>query len=232
MASRYAVTTHDRCSRPPRSPTIVGSAVETIVWSSAASSMTSISALMTTRTRPRFSLTAPTLSGALLGQAQELHRHDRAWRPVAVEVHAVGELGDDRQADPRSRAVEPRLEPGAVVRDDDLQPVWVEQRRRDENAPWLGLEVAVDDRVAHRLGDREGDGVTRPPGRADRKSELGHRVADGRQRPWARVAGLVHGVCAGIAVRNHDIAFVIAGRRFAQAPAWMCLRLSLRLPAR
>ena len=30
-ASRYAVTTHERCSTPPRSPTIVGSAVETIV---------------------------------------------------------------------------------------------------------------------------------------------------------------------------------------------------------
>ena len=30
-ASRYAVTTHERCEMPPRSPTIVGSAVETIV---------------------------------------------------------------------------------------------------------------------------------------------------------------------------------------------------------
>jgi hypothetical protein len=30
-ASRYAVTTHERCSIPPRSPTIVGSAVETMV---------------------------------------------------------------------------------------------------------------------------------------------------------------------------------------------------------
>ena len=38
------MTTHDRCSRPPRSPTIVGSAVETIVWSSAARNMPSISA--------------------------------------------------------------------------------------------------------------------------------------------------------------------------------------------
>jgi hypothetical protein len=38
------VTTHDSCSIPPRLPTIVGSAVETIVESSDASSMTSISA--------------------------------------------------------------------------------------------------------------------------------------------------------------------------------------------
>ena len=40
----YAVTTQDRCERPPRSLTMVGSAVETIVWSSAASSMASMSA--------------------------------------------------------------------------------------------------------------------------------------------------------------------------------------------
>ncbi len=39
FASRYDDTTHDRCSAPPRSPTIVGSAVETIVWSSAANSI-------------------------------------------------------------------------------------------------------------------------------------------------------------------------------------------------
>ncbi len=43
-ASRYAVTTQDRWDRPPRSLTIVGSAVETIVWSSADSSSASISA--------------------------------------------------------------------------------------------------------------------------------------------------------------------------------------------
>jgi hypothetical protein len=45
------VTTHERCSIPPRSPTIVGSAVETIVWSSEASSRTSISAAKIRRTR-------------------------------------------------------------------------------------------------------------------------------------------------------------------------------------
>ena len=37
--SRYAVTTQLMCSAPPRSPTIVGSAVATIVESSAASSI-------------------------------------------------------------------------------------------------------------------------------------------------------------------------------------------------
>ena len=45
LASRYAVTTQDRWLRPPRSLTMVGSAVATIVWSSAASSSASISAM-------------------------------------------------------------------------------------------------------------------------------------------------------------------------------------------
>src|SRR3984957_18788712 len=40
-ARRYAVTTHARCDPPWRSPTMVGSAVETMVWSSAASNMPS-----------------------------------------------------------------------------------------------------------------------------------------------------------------------------------------------
>ena len=40
-ASRYDDTTHDRWLAPPRSPTIVGSAVDTIVWSSAESNMPS-----------------------------------------------------------------------------------------------------------------------------------------------------------------------------------------------
>ena len=39
---RYDVTTHDTCAPPPRSPTMVGSAVDTIVWSSAASSIPSM----------------------------------------------------------------------------------------------------------------------------------------------------------------------------------------------
>ena len=50
-ARRYAVTTHERCSIPPRSPTMVGNAVETIVWSSAASSRTRTSAEKITRMR-------------------------------------------------------------------------------------------------------------------------------------------------------------------------------------
>jgi hypothetical protein len=43
-ASRYEVTTQERWLRPPRSPTIVGKAVETIVWSRAARNIPSINA--------------------------------------------------------------------------------------------------------------------------------------------------------------------------------------------
>jgi hypothetical protein len=41
-AMRYAVMIHDSCSNPCRSPTICGSAVATIVWSSAASRIVSM----------------------------------------------------------------------------------------------------------------------------------------------------------------------------------------------
>ncbi len=41
------MTTQEMCSSPPRSPTIVGNAVDTIVESSAAISMTSISPAIT-----------------------------------------------------------------------------------------------------------------------------------------------------------------------------------------
>ena len=42
--SRYAVTTQESSFSPPRSLVIVGSAVDTIVWSSAASSIVSMRA--------------------------------------------------------------------------------------------------------------------------------------------------------------------------------------------
>ena len=51
VASRYAVITQAMCDPPLRSPTIVGSAVDTMVWSSAASSMPSIRAPMIRKIR-------------------------------------------------------------------------------------------------------------------------------------------------------------------------------------
>ena len=53
VASRYAVITQEMWFSPPRSPTIVGSAVDTMVWSSAASRMPSISAAYTSTSPPR-----------------------------------------------------------------------------------------------------------------------------------------------------------------------------------
>lgn len=50
VARVYAVTTQDRCSSPPRSPTMVGMAVPTIRLSSMASSIVIIRASITTRT--------------------------------------------------------------------------------------------------------------------------------------------------------------------------------------
>jgi hypothetical protein len=46
-ASRYDVTTQDRWLAPPRSLTMVGSAVATIAWSRAASNMPSMIATTT-----------------------------------------------------------------------------------------------------------------------------------------------------------------------------------------
>src|SRR5680860_1551097 len=48
-ASRQAVTTQDRWLSPPSSPTMVGRAVDTIVWSKAASSIAVISPAKTPR---------------------------------------------------------------------------------------------------------------------------------------------------------------------------------------
>ena len=53
VASRYAVTTQDRWLRPPRSPTMVGSAVATMVWSSAASRIASMRAVKMMSRPPR-----------------------------------------------------------------------------------------------------------------------------------------------------------------------------------
>ena len=62
-ASRYDDTTQDRWPAPPRSPTMVGSAVDTIVWSSAASSMPS-SRVPNTRLIRRRSSTVGSVSAA------------------------------------------------------------------------------------------------------------------------------------------------------------------------
>ena len=63
-ASRYDDTTQVRWSAPPRSPTIVGSAVDTIVWSSAASSIPSSTVTKTRFIRRRSMATSGIGAGA------------------------------------------------------------------------------------------------------------------------------------------------------------------------
>src|SRR5919112_3513733 len=53
VASRYAVVTQAMCETPPRSPTIVGIAVETMVWSRLETSIPAISAAKTRLIRRR-----------------------------------------------------------------------------------------------------------------------------------------------------------------------------------
>src|SRR3954464_8273679 len=109
-ASRYAVTTHERRSMPPSSPTIVGSAVETIVWSSDASSITSIRPLTTTRMRrrsvaraviaqvlPLLRLACRAVQPALEPRPQRLHVAGGDVAAVAIDEH----VADHRRAEVR-----------------------------------------------------------------------------------------------------------------------------------
>src|SRR3954469_25612321 len=88
-ASRYPVTTQDMCPAPPRSATIVGRAVATIVWSSAASSMPSTIALKMTficrRLRAAGARTPPVLT-AVLAMIYSL----------AVRAPCRGTIGENR----------------------------------------------------------------------------------------------------------------------------------------
>ena len=97
--------TQAMCEPPSRSPTIVGSAVETMVWSSAASSMPSMSAPMMSRIerwlRPG-SAPFPTGGAATCGRRGRQHRPfstslppARGWR--AVMRHDAGVLPASRR---------------------------------------------------------------------------------------------------------------------------------------
>src|SRR4051812_2443245 len=82
-------------SRPPSSPTIVGSAVETIVWSSEASSMTSISPLTTSRIERRSAGRSIGGAAALIptglprGICRQCSAPDGRPRPALLVVDAV-----------------------------------------------------------------------------------------------------------------------------------------------
>src|SRR5271154_53007 len=73
-ASRYAVTTQEMCFKPPRSPTIVGSAVATIVWSSAARNITSKRPPNTSRSGTSPPLASDAMEGVAAALIDLAHR--------------------------------------------------------------------------------------------------------------------------------------------------------------
>src|SRR5580693_3296222 len=68
-ASTYAVTTQDRCATPPRLPTMRGSAVPTMSWSSMASMMARSSPGSTTSTSRRIFMLGPGLAPGAVAAA-------------------------------------------------------------------------------------------------------------------------------------------------------------------
>ncbi len=80
VASRYAVITQAMCDPPRRSPTIVGSAVDTMVWSSAASSMPSIRAPIIRKIRRWLSPVIALPGARALVVGEVMHRPFRAPR--------------------------------------------------------------------------------------------------------------------------------------------------------
>ncbi len=101
------MTTQERCDSPPRSPTIVGSAVDTIVWSSEASSSTSISAAKISRTRccgrEAVRLTrAPPSSGAASSPAAGIAARADTASPRPAAASSSG--GSDLRQLPTPRA--------------------------------------------------------------------------------------------------------------------------------
>src|SRR5689334_10367661 len=173
-ATRYAVTTHDRWFRPPRSPTMVGSAVATMVWSSAASSMPSMSPpRMTMICRWVYVLgcTCPAPCSAATQSSLPFDVLDEPFEQVG-QAGAVGRVPSGEH-----------LPEGAVARpadagDELLAPV----RGRDDRGPAVARIVGADDEarglelrhLAARGRDVEPDpvGELRDPGR------LPHRLRE------------------------------------------------------
>src|SRR3954447_22662856 len=114
------------CSSPPRSPTIVGRAVETIVWSSDASSITSIRPLITIATGGR------AVAGDIYPPIPRLL--SRA-RDSADPARAPGHRGEPAVAEAVAPADLALREPAAGARhahrpvDDHRVAVLVERRR-------------------------------------------------------------------------------------------------------
>src|SRR3954454_13802406 len=126
------------CSRPPRSPTIVGRAVETIVWSSDASSITSSSAPMTTPSRRALG-SALVTAMAISGSALVLHRAGEAGDGV---LDARGHRDEGGEVRGRRRRGEP-LDRRREVRDRRVQGVRL-RRERALGGGHGGLRLGLD----------------------------------------------------------------------------------------
>ena len=139
---QVGVTTQERCSRPPRSPTIVGSAVDTIVWSSDAMNSTRSSApKIRRRWRAAVSVMVPPI-GVALQQCLDVQRRGPADHSEQAAAHPEPALIDRRRRLDREPVVG-RLHGG------------VELERLDHARH---LEVALD--VQHPVAGVRGRGST------------------------------------------------------------------------
>ena len=154
------MTTHERWSRPPRSPTIVGSAVETIVWSSAARNMPSISAPKTgTSARPVSTSGSPLRAHARSPSYRE--RKTASGASSWVSVPSATARAPASSSAPKTRTASP-VEASAA------------------NSP-RGLP-ALDQR-AQRLAEHAAAALARRSSRRRAGRELRERVALGDVQP-------------------------------------------------
>src|SRR3954471_775543 len=199
-ARRYAVTTHERCSRPPRSPTIGGSAVDAIFWSSDASSMTSIRPL-TTRRMPWRSVPASAswwsaVTAALLLMASEVPRSmtaDALPRRTGAQRLASAAVPCDTEPHGSVSARRPHLR-GARGSHPPRRPRAPRARRRDAHRPRRAVSHVADRheeaRARARGGGARHDREGRPraavharPAAPRRRRGLGGRLPADAGRP-------------------------------------------------
>ena len=173
----YAVKTHEYCVIPPRSETIAGSAVATIVWSSAASSSVTISPRVDREDPADRELVARGLPAEALADRHSTGTAAIAGLPDAARARsrrAIASPPDDLPAVEVLREEEQRehdREEGLEVRE--------ERRARRPDAVDRGEPEDV--REEERADDGEGEGE--PGRRAEIEVLLEHlRQADDRER--------------------------------------------------
>src|SRR3954451_8543647 len=146
-ASRYAVTTQERCCRPPRSATMVGRAIETMVWSSAARSMPrSRAPRMSQRRRP-------TTSGCVPGCCSD-------WTAVCSAMTPPGRDGMCRLPGWTGLG---RAARSAASEDDDLRTRREDRRAVPVAGPALHDEARLGEQAAQVLGVDEPQRAAEPP---------------------------------------------------------------------